>query len=116
VVLSMARMGADLDAVASFHGALGQLPPPAQGGVKARVLVLNGADDPMVTKDQIAAFEKDMTAAGAKFELVNLKGAKHSFTNPDAAKAGMDALAYNAEADKESWDRLLKMLREVFGS
>jgi dienelactone hydrolase len=116
VVLSMARMGADLDAVASFHGALGQLPPPVQGGVKARVLVLNGAEDPMVTKEQIAAFEKDMAAAGAKFELVNLKGAKHSFTNPDAAKAGMDALAYDAQADKESWQRLLKLLREVFPS
>jgi dienelactone hydrolase len=116
VVLSMARMGEDLDAVASFHGALGQLPPPVAGGVKARVLVLNGADDPMVTKEQIAAFEKDMAAAGAKSELVNLKGAKHSFTNPDAAKAGMDALAYDAEADRESWRRMLEMFRQVFGS
>jgi dienelactone hydrolase len=111
----MARHGTNLDAAVSFHGALGQLPPPVEGGVKARVLVLNGADDPMITKEQIAAFEKDMAAAGAKSELVNLPGAKHSFTNPDADKAGMAALAYNAQADKESWERMLKLFREVFG-
>jgi dienelactone hydrolase len=115
IVLSMARMGVNLDAVASFHGALGSLPPVAPGGVKARVLVLNGEDDPMITPQQIEAFEKEMDAAKASYEFVNLPHARHSFTNPDAAKAGMDALAYNPEADKDSWARMLKMFGEVFG-
>ena len=57
-----------------------------------------------------------MTAAGAKFEVVSEPHAKHSFTNPDADKVGMAALAYNAEADKDSWARAMKMLAEVFGT
>jgi dienelactone hydrolase len=57
-----------------------------------------------------------MDAAGAKYEVVSFPGAKHSFTNPDADKAGMPQLAYDAKADTESWARLLKLLKEVFGS
>ncbi len=114
IVLAMARQGVDLDAVVSFHGAIATQQPAAPGAVKARLLVLNGEDDGMVTADQIAAFKKEMTAANAKFEFVNLPHAKHSFTNPDADKVGMPALAYNAEADKDSWDRMLKLFAEVF--
>jgi dienelactone hydrolase len=115
VVIGMARQGVDLDAAVSFHGALAPPPrPAAPGAVKARLLVLNGADDGMITAEQIAAFKKEMTDARAKFEFVNLPHAKHSFTNPDADKVGMAALAYNAEADKASWDRMLKLFAEVF--
>lgn len=115
VVLGMARGGAELAAVASFHGSIGTKTPAQPGAVKARVLVLNGAEDPMVTTEQIAAFEQEMTAAGAKWQLVNLPGAKHSFTNPDADAVGMPALAYHAEADRASWAAMLKMMAEVFG-
>jgi dienelactone hydrolase len=114
VVLAMARQGVDLDAVVSFHGSIATQQPAAPGAVKARLLVLNGADDPMVTADQIAALKKEMSAAGAKLDFVNLPHARHSFTNPDADKVGMDALAYNAHADHESWDRMLKLFAEVF--
>ena len=114
VVLGMARSGADLDAVASFHGMLATKTPAAKGAVKARVLVQTGADDPMIPKEQVDAFRSEMTAAGAKFEVISYPGAKHSFTNPAADKVGMDGLAYNAEADKRSWAALLKMLKEVF--
>jgi len=79
------------------------------------VLVLNGADDPMITREQVATFKKEMTAAGATFEFVDLEHAKHSFTNPDADKVGMAALSYNAHADKASWDAMLKLFSEVFG-
>lgn len=115
VALGMARQGVDLDAVATFHGALGTQQPAAPGAVKARLLILTGADDPMVGPDQVEAFKKEMTAAGAKFEVVSEPHAKHSFTNPDADKVGMPALGYNAEADKDSWERMLKFLAEVFG-
>jgi dienelactone hydrolase len=114
VVLSQARAGADLDAVASFHGGLAGLPPVAAGQVKARVLVLTGADDPMAPADQVRAFQTEMTTAGANIQVISYPGAKHSFTNPDAGASGMDGLAYDAGADRQSWDALLAMLRDVF--
>jgi dienelactone hydrolase len=114
VVLNRARAGAALDAVVSFHGALGTEAPAAPGKVKARVLVLTGADDPMIPSEQVEAFKSEMTAAGAKFEVVSYPGARHSFTNPDADKRGMEALAYSAEADRQSWARMLGLFKEVF--
>ncbi len=115
VVLGAARAGTDLDAVASFHGALITNPPVDSGAVKARVLVLNGADDPMVPPDTVKSFAAQMVAAGARFELIDYAGAKHAFTNPDAGSFGMDALAYDATADRESWAAMLRMFSEVFG-
>ena len=82
--------------------------------VKARILVLTGEADPMVPPEQVEAFKKEMQAAGARVEVVSYPGAKHSFTNPDADKAGRDALGYNADADKKSWAAMLEMLRTVF--
>ena len=115
IALAMARQGVDLNAVVTFHGALATQQPAAPGAVKARLLVLTGADDPLVGPDQVEAFKKEMAAAGAKLEVVSEPHAKHSFTNPDAAKAGMEQLAYNADADKDSWERMLKLFAEVFG-
>jgi dienelactone hydrolase len=63
----------------------------------------------------VEAFKKEMQAASAKFEVISYPGAKHGFTNPDAAKYGMDALAYNANADKQSWAEMLKLFKQVFG-
>jgi dienelactone hydrolase len=114
VVLSMARSGADLAAVASFHGALLTSPPVDSGAVKARVLVLTGAADPMVPAEQVEAFTGQMRAAGASIEVVSYPGVQHSFTNPRADSVGMDGLAYDAEADRQSWEALLRLLAEVF--
>jgi dienelactone hydrolase len=114
MVLAQARQGADLDVVASFHGGLGGLPPVKPGAVKARVLVYTGAADPMIPAEQVAAFEKEMKAAGARVEAVSYPGAKHGFTNPAAGSYGMQALAYDAAADKASWAAMLKALDEVF--
>ena len=89
-------------------------PQPARPGkVKARVLVLTGGADPMNPPETVAAFKKEMTAAGARFEVISYPGARHSFTNPDAGKAGMDALAYNAQADRQSWAAMLKLFRRA---
>ena len=114
VVISQARLGADLDVVASFHGGLGGLPPVKPGAVKARVLVYTGAADPMIPSDQVEAFRKEMAAAGAKVDIVSYPGAKHGFTNPAAGSFGMDALAYDAAADKDSWAAMLKAFKTVF--
>ncbi len=113
IVLDMARSGEDLAAVGTFHGGLGsKLVAPK--GIKPRILVMTGADDPMIPPEEIAKFRKEMTDAGARFDVISYPGAKHSFTNPDADKAGMAGVAYNAAVDKESWSALLKLLAEVF--
>lgn len=114
VVLDAARSGADLDAVVSFHGALETDSPAQQGKVTARILVLTGAADPFVPGEQVARFTQEMKAVGANFQVISYPGAKHGFTNPDAGKAGMDALEYNAEADKKSWAAMLAFLKGVF--
>ena len=119
VVLHMARTGADLDAVVSFHGSLGTEQPAQAGDVAARVLVFNGADDVMVPPEQVRAFEREMTAANVHYELINYANVKHGFTNPAAdsfaARFGMP-LEYNAQADAASWTRMQAFLQQVFFS
>jgi dienelactone hydrolase len=80
VVLEMARAGADLAGVVSFHGGLGGL-GPVSDHVTAKVLVANGADDPMVTAEQIATFRHDMDVSGADYRFIDHPGATHGFTN-----------------------------------
>jgi len=113
VVLGMARSGMDLDAVATFHGALATEHPAEKGAVKAQVLVMTGTADPFVPEEQVKALESEMTAAGARFQVIRYPGAKHGFTNPDAASYGMEQLAYNADADQKSWDAMLKMFKKA---
>ncbi len=113
VVLAQARAGADLDAVVSFHGAL--MPGTVDSGaVRSRVLVLTGADDPLVPAEAVENFRREMTAAGAHFEIVSYPGAKHSFTNPRADSTGMPALAYHPDVDRASWNAMLAVFGEVF--
>jgi dienelactone hydrolase len=117
VVLHMARIGTDLKAVASFHGGLDPITPAEPGKVNSFILVCNGADDPFVTEEQIEAFKNEMDNAGVNFEFKNYPGAVHSFTNPDADEFGEKfnmPLAYNENADKESWEELQKVLTRVF--
>lgn len=116
VVLMEARAGAPLAAVASFHGAM---PPEAKvdsGTVKARILIMAGGKDPMVPSKTIDAYVSALKKAGASVELITYPEAMHSFTNTHADSVGMAGLKYDAEADRQSWDSLLKLLREVFGS
>lgn len=117
VVLNMARQGSDLQGVASFHGALGAWSPAEPGKVRAKLLVLNGADDPMIPAEAVAKFEQEMTAAGADFRVINYPGATHSFTNPAATEIGQKfgmPVAYNAAADAASWAELDAFLKAVF--
>jgi dienelactone hydrolase len=106
VVLNMARAGDDLRAVAGFHASLGlNTPAPAPGTVKAKVLILNGADDPFVKKEQYDALKKDFDAAKADYRIVTYPGAVHAFTNPEATELGKKfnlPLKYDAKADQES--------------
>jgi dienelactone hydrolase len=106
VVINMARTGDDLRAVAGFHALLGlNTPVPAPGTVKAKVLVLNGADDPFVKKEQYESLQKDFDAAKADYRVVTYPGAVHAFTNPEATALGEKfklPLKYDANADQQS--------------
>jgi len=117
MVLHMARVGMDLDGVVSFHGSLVTKTAAQPGDVKARVLVFTGADDPMVPPEQVQAFEQEMSAANAMYELVSYAGVTHGFTNP-AADAAAERfkmpVAYNAQADAASWKRMQAFLKTVF--
>lgn len=119
VVLHMARAGADLDAVASFHGSLGTQAPAKAGAISSPLLVMSGAADPMVPPEQVAAFEREMKLAGASYELVSYPGAVHAFTNPGATALGKEhglPLAHDPAADADSWTRLDALLKTTFGA
>ena len=116
IALAMAGSGEDLSAVATFHAGVQNVPDVKKGQVKPRILVNTGADDPMAPAGKLDALKQAFADAGARIEVISYPGAKHAFTNPDAGKAGMPALAYNADADKKSWDNTMKMFQEVFRS
>jgi dienelactone hydrolase len=117
VVLNMARQGVDLKGVASFHGSLAAVKPAEPGMVKAKIRVYTGADDKFVPAEAVAAFKKEMTDAKVDFKVVSYPGALHAFTNPEATQLGKKfnlPLAYNAKADKESWEDMKKFFDTIF--
>lgn len=116
VALNMARQGADLKGVVSFHGSLAAVKPAEPGAVKAKVLVLHGGDDKFTSPEQVAAFKQEMTAAGADYRFIVYPGAMHSFTNPNATSYGKKfniPLAYNGKADKESWQEMKTFFADI---
>jgi len=118
VALHAARVGLELAAVVSFHGALGSFHTPAPGGVKARILVCHGAADALVPSGDVDAFKAEMSAAGADYRFIAYPGALHGFTNPEATENGAKfnlPLAYDADADRQSWRDMTALLNEVFG-
>ena len=117
IVLNMARQGLPLKGVASFHGSLAAKIPAEPGQVKARIAVFTGEADPMVPPAQVEAFRQEMDRAGVQYLLVSYPGVKHSFTNPDAddfARRFDLPLAYDAQADRDSWAQTEVFLRELF--
>lgn len=117
IALSMAVNGADWDAVSTFHAGFGNLPTPSkETPVKAKIRIHSGALDPMASAEAVDAFVLAARDAGADVKATFHEGAKHAFTNPDADKAGMPALAYSAEADKASFDATVAFFKEVFAA
>jgi dienelactone hydrolase len=113
-VLELARAGADVKGVVSFHGGLDS-PAPADGkNIRAKVLVLHGADDPYVPADGIAAMIAEFNAAKVDWQMVNYSGAVHSFTNPAAGSDNSKGAAYNATADARSWVAMRSFFDELF--
>jgi dienelactone hydrolase len=116
VVLELARAGAALKAVVSFHGVLATKLPAAAGRVKASVLVLTGAEDPLAPPDQVAAFEDEMRAAKVDdWQVVSYGNTLHGFTNPAADGSMLRTALYHAQSDRRSWAAMKAFFDEVLG-
>jgi len=113
-VIELARSGALIKGVVSFHGGLDS-PTPADGrNIKGKVLALHGADDPFVKAPDIAAFEKEMQDAKVDYKLVSYPGAVHSFTQKAAGNDNSKGAAYNEAADKASWEEMKAFFARIF--
>ncbi len=117
-VLELARSGAEIAGVVSFHGGIGPAPGFAAeaGKIPAKVLVLHGAIDPYVKPEEVAAFQKEMDEAKADYQLTAYSGAVHAFTQKMAGDDVSKGAAYNAEADKRSWEAMKSFFAEIFGT
>lgn len=114
-VLELARSGASLNGVVSFHGGLGTPTPADAKNIKCRVLALHGADDPFVPAAEVAGFEKEMRDGGADWQLTSYGGAVHSFTDWGAGTDNSKGAAYNERADRRSWEAMKTFFAELFG-
>jgi len=112
MALELARSGADLAGVATFHGNLATKLPAAKGAVKAKVLVMNGGDDTYVPQAQITGFQDEMRQAGADWQFVNFGGAVHCFAEPDEKTPG--GCLYNENAYRRSMLMMRNFFAEVF--
>ena len=116
MVLNAAKLGAPLKGIVSFHGNLAGA-PPAKGAIKADMLICHGAADKLVPEQEVAVFKKQMDSVGAHYIFKDYPGAIHAFTNPQATEIGKKfnlPVAYNADADKNSWNEMQAFLHTIF--
>lgn len=112
-ILELARSGAPVKSVVTFHGGLDS-PAPADGrNIKAHVLVLHGADDPFNKPEDVKAFQNELRDAKVDWQMIEYGGAVHSFTIKSAGNDNSKGAAYNAEADKRSWQAMQDFLKET---
>jgi len=113
-VLELARSGADVAGVVSFHGGLSSPTPEDAENIKTRVLALHGAVDPFVKPDEVLAFTEEMAKAKVDWQLVAYGDAVHSFTDWNAGNDASKGSAYNEKADKRSWEDMRQFFAEIF--
>lgn len=113
--LDLARSGADVKGVVSFHGALNKPEKMEDKKIVAKVLAIHGYDDPLVTADHVSHFEKEMTQQKVDWQLLVYGGTMHGFTNPLANDPGFGTV-YSERADKRSWLAMKSFFEEVFGA
>lgn len=112
-VLDLARTGVDIKGVVSFHGLLGAPDNIKCNRIKAKVLALHGNDDPMAPVEQVIAFQREMTDAGADWQLHSYGNTMHAFTNPVANNPDFGTV-YQPAADRRSWQSMRNFLEEIF--
>ena len=113
-VLELARSGADLVGVVSFHGGLSTPTPEDAKNIKARLLILHGRDDPFVPRVEVEAFKEEMRRGNVAYQFISYGGVVHSFTNPDSGNDPSKGFAYYPSADRHSWNEMKKFLVDVF--
>jgi dienelactone hydrolase len=113
-VLELARSGADIDGVVSFHGGLDSLKPEEAKKIKAKVLICHGADDPFVAQKDIEAMTKEFADADVDWQMIYYSEAVHSFTQPMAGNDNSRGAAYQERADKRSWNAMQSFFTELF--
>jgi dienelactone hydrolase len=114
-VLELARSGADVKAVVSYHGLLTTAQPAETGAVKGEVVAYCGAQDPYAPPDHVAALRAELENAGTRHQITIFSEAAHGFTDPDAAKTGRPGIAYHAQSDRISWAGTLALLEMQIG-
>ena len=112
--LELARSGANVAGVVSFHGSLTTTMPAVAGKIPAKVLVCHGADDPFVPMKDVEGFLDEMRAAGADYQFIAYSGAVHAFTQNEAGNDNSKGAAYNEKADKRSWQAMKDFFAEIF--
>ena len=112
-VLELARSGADLKAVVSYHGLLATTLPAQAGAIKGQIAIYTGAKDPYAPAEQVEALRQELAAAGAKFQITEFSDAYHAFTDPHADAMNRPGIAYDSLADKVSWAGTLALLQIV---
>jgi dienelactone hydrolase len=113
-VLELARSGAEVAGVVTFHGGLDTPTPEDARNIKGKILILHGADDPFSPLSTVMDLNKEMKDAGADYQIVLYSHAVHSFTNPAAGNDNSKGAAYNQNADRRSWQAMKAFLAEVF--
>lgn len=112
--LELARSGADIAGVVSFHGNLDTPDPSAAENIRCKILVCHGAADPHVSWEQVKGFVEEMHAADVDFQFIAYGGAVHSFTNPNSGDDPSRGVAYDADADRRSWQHMKTFFDELF--
>lgn len=112
--LELARSGAPLAGVVSFHGNLDTPNPTDAKAIKAKLLICHGADDPFVPAEQVSAFQKEMKDAGVDYQFIAYSGAVHAFTQKEAGNDNSKGAAYNEAADRRSWQAMRDFFAEIF--
>lgn len=113
--LELARSGAKLRGVVSFHGGLSNPSPADAAKIQAKVLICHGAVDPHVPKEEVDAFMKEMNDANIDYQFIAYSKAVHAFTNPNAGNDPSRGSAYNKDADARSWKAMQMFFEEIFG-
>jgi dienelactone hydrolase len=113
-VLELARTGADLAAVVSYHGLLTTRSPASPGAIKPQIAAFCGDRDPFAPEETINGLRRELQSAGAHHQVTIFGGVAHSFTDPDAALLNRPGIAYDALADRVSWAATTAMLETVF--
>lgn len=113
--LELARTGANLSAIATFHSGLNVGLPEDAGRMQSKVLVCHGSEDPLVSKESIDAFMAEMRRDKIDWQFIYLGNAVHSFTEPAADQRGAPQFAYNKNAQARGWAAMTHLFNETFG-